>query len=366
MTVIARHAVPLNDWPDADQAMWRQVIASGDIFDGQGPGANWAPSTTDNTRKAYGYWLHWLGINCLLSMPDKHPLDRITPERIKAYIGDMHDDTAPLTRFVYILDLLRFAQSVVPDRDWDWLKRIKNRLWARARPSRHKASLIRSSRDLFELGLDLMNEASGIKCRYNPWQAEVQFRDGLLIAILASRPVRLKNLTSIEIGRHLIRINNIYWLVFEALEVKNQRHIEVPLPEALAPYINGYLADHRPHLLQGNTSARLWISRFGGNLTCNSVRRQIKLHTEAAFGKAITPHLFRDCAATSIAIHDPEHVWITANILGHNTLATSQKYYDQSRMLEAGRHYQSTITDIHRALLEETRSPYKRARDKEA
>jgi integrase/recombinase XerD len=362
MTVISRHAVPLNDWPAADQAMWQSVIAEGDIFDGQGPGANWVPTTIDNTRKAYGYWLHWLGINGLLSMPVRHPLDRITPERIGAYIEDMQDNTAPLTRFVYILDLLRFAQVVTPNKNWNWLKCVKNRLWARALPSRDKAPLIRNSRELFELGLDLMNEASGVTCRYNPFQAQVQFRDGLLIAILASRPVRLKNLTAIEIGRHLIRTDNIYWLVFEADEVKNRRHIEVPIPAMLAPYIDDYLSNHRPRLLQSTTSNRLWVSRFGGNLTCNSVRRQIKLHTEVAFGKAITPHLFRDCAATSIAIHDPEHVWITSNILGHNTLATSQKYYDQSRMLEAGRHYQSTIADLHRTLCVDESRPYKLAK----
>ena len=29
------------------------------------------------------------------------------------------------------------------------------------------------------------------------------------------------------------------------------------------------------------------------------------------FGHALNPHLFRDCAATSIAIEDPDHVRIT-------------------------------------------------------
>jgi len=359
MTMLTRHAVPCNDWPSADQAMWRAIIAEGDILDGCGPGTNWAPTTKNNTRKAYGYWLHWLGIMGLLSHSVDHPLDRIRPERIKAYIGGMEDNAAPLTRFVYILDLLRFAEAASPGRDWLWFRRIKNRLWARATPFRDKTCKIRNSSDLFELGLCLMNEASGVKCRYNPFQAEVQYRDGLMIALLAARPVRLKNLTSITIGRHLIRIDDVYWLVFESDEVKNRWHIEVPAPIVLTSYIDEYLRHHRPRLLNGNQSEHLWISRFGDHVHGNTVRRQIKLHTELAFGKAITPHLFRDCAATSIAIHDPEHVWITTNILGHNTLATSQKYYDQSRMLEAGRHYQSTIAGLHRKLTEENRGPYK-------
>jgi hypothetical protein len=63
-----------------------------------------------------------------------------------------------------------------------------------------------------------------------------------------------------------------------------------------------YLAHHRPRLLQGHQSDRLWISRFGGDLSSNSIRRQIKLHTEVAFGKPIYPHLFRDCAAYRAAM----------------------------------------------------------------
>jgi hypothetical protein len=150
--------------------MWQSVVAEGDILDGRGPGGNWAPTTKNNTRNTNGYWLHWLAVKGCLSAPVDHPLDRITAERIKVYIQDMEQNTAPLTRFVYILDLLRFAQAAAPDRNWDWLKRIKTRLWARARPAREKTSKIRNSGDLFELGLNLMNEASAIFCRYNPLQ----------------------------------------------------------------------------------------------------------------------------------------------------------------------------------------------------
>jgi integrase/recombinase XerD len=357
--MMIRHALPLDEWPDADQALWQSVVAKGDILDVCGPGANWAPTTQNNTRKAYGYWLHWLCVNGHLRECMDHPLDRITPDLIKSYIEDLEVNTAPLTRFVYILDLLRFAQATAPTRDWSWLKHVKNRLFARARPSREKTSKIRNAAKLLELGLNLINEADSITCRYNPLQADVQFRDGLLIAILASRPVRIKNLTAIELDRHLLRIDDVYWLVFEAHEVKNHKHIEVPIPLVLTDYIEDYLAHHRPRLLQGKKSNRLWTSRFGKPLSGNSIRRQIKLHTKAAFGKAIHPHLFRDCAATSIAIHDPEHVWIAANILGHHTLATTQKYYDQSCMLEAGRHYQADIITLRDKLRAESRGPYK-------
>jgi integrase/recombinase XerD len=336
-----RRSRSFEDWPRADQELWLAVIEVGDILEGGGSGAHWAPTTKDNTRKAYAYWLQWLSITGQLD-PDSDPLDRITPERVADYIAYRQDELASLTTFVYILDLLRLAQAA-SERDWTWLKGVKNRLWARAHPERDKTSKIRHASDIFELGLDLMNEAEGVTCRYNPLAADIQYRDGLIIALLAARPVRLKNLTSIEIDRHLFKIDQTYWLVFEAQEVKNRRHIEVSLPQALTEYLDRYLSQYRPRLLGDAISDRLWISRWATSLSSNSIRHQLKQRTGDAFGKAITPHLFRDCAATSIAIDDPEHVRVAAAVLGHHCLSTTQKYYDQSRMLTAGRHYQSTV-----------------------
>ena len=56
-----RHALPVSTWPTTDQALWQSINAEGDILDGSGPAAHWAPTTRDNVRKAYGYWLDWLG-----------------------------------------------------------------------------------------------------------------------------------------------------------------------------------------------------------------------------------------------------------------------------------------------------------------
>ncbi len=64
----------------------------------------------------------------------------------------------------------------------------------------------------------------------------------------------------------------------------------------------------------------------------------------------LNPHLFRDCAATSIAIEDPEHVRISASILGHASLATTEKYYNQARTLEAGRLYQKSVVTMRQEM----------------
>jgi integrase len=81
-----------------------------------------------------------------------------------------------------------------------------------------------------------------------------------------------------------------------------------------------------------------------------SIPNRIKKHTKAAFGKHLWPHLFRDCAATTIAIDDPKHAGSIMDILGHSTPATSETHYNQARTLDASRRYQKIIDDLVRDL----------------
>jgi integrase/recombinase XerD len=60
------------------------------------------------------------------------------------------------------------------------------------------------------------------------------------------------------------------------------------------------------------------------------------------------PSSFRDSAATSIAIEDPEPVHVTPNILGHTTLQTSERHYVHAQSLEASRRYQQRILELRR------------------
>jgi integrase len=55
---------------------------------------------------------------------------------------------------------------------------------------------------------------------------------------------------------------------------------------------------------------------------------------------------FRDCAATSIAIEDPKHVRIASQILGHRSTATTERYYNQARAIDAARRYQDFLLTL--------------------
>ena len=166
-----------------------------------------------------------------------------------------------------------------------------------------------------------------------------------MIALLAARPIRISNLALIEI--HLVQSGGLYRLVFSAEEIKIGRPLDLHCPAELTPYIDRYLEFYRP-LLMARAKApaptrRMWINYAGGVMDISAIHYQIKIQTKRAFGHPINPHLFRDCAATSIAIHDPEHVRIATAILGHTRVSTTNKHYNQAQMLTAAREHNREI-----------------------
>jgi integrase len=70
---------------------------------------------------------------------------------------------------------------------------------------------------------------------------------------------------------------------------------------------------------------------------------RITSRTWEGLGRAINPHLFRDCAATSIAIDDPDHIGIVSRLLGHRAASTAERYYNHARSVEASRRLQQQI-----------------------
>lgn len=345
MSPYPKHSLQFHKWPAQDQELWNALFQDGDLLGDRGPAANWAPATRETAYQVYGKWLSWLLINgCLKDESD--PCARLTPDHIRDYIKDLELEAARLTVYGHIDGLLRLMLAVAPLQNWQWLKDICRRLRARIQPARDKHIRLRPSLEIYQLGLQLMETAPVASTRYSRHAGYTQYRDGLMISMLAARPLRLKNLAMIEIDQHLCVVDDTYWLRFDGSDVKNRRPIEVPLPQELSDYIDTYIRDWRPTPICN--SKRLWLAYDGRPLNQKSLYWRITTRTRSAFGRSISPHLFRDCLATSIAIEDPRHVRISANLLGHSSLETSEKHYNQAHMIEAGRDIQRTINTLRK------------------
>jgi site-specific recombinase XerD len=300
----------------------------------------------------YGRYVGWLARHSELDTV--HPADRIHPDEFTRFVNDLIESGLAPASIANLARALRaYAGAVDPERDWHWLAYRAFRLKARATPRRDKRLRVVHSLELYKLGERLMDEASAAKTEK---LAAVQFRDGLMIALLAARPLRLSNFTDIALGSTFVLRDPTYWLVFGEQETKTGRPINYPIPNSLCRYVDEYLRGPRKLLLTHRSptaqpTTALWISKKGASLTSDQIRATINKRTKIRFGRSVNPHLFRDCLATSLATDDPEAVLCAVPILGHASFKTVEKNYNQATMLTAARDFASEIMQIRNEML---------------
>jgi integrase/recombinase XerD len=143
--------------------------------------------------------------------------------------------------------------------------------------------------------------------------------------------------------------------MFSSKETKNHRPIDFDVPDPLIGPFRDYLAVDRPLLQRRTPSAGLWITYRGDVMTGHGLYVMVAYRTRKAFGREVNLHLFRDAAATSVAIDDPDNVRIATTLLGHATLATTARHYNQARMLAAARTMQANVHKLRRQVLAKPR-----------
>jgi integrase/recombinase XerD len=242
--------------------------------------------------------------------------------------------------------LLRALRVIEPEGDWTTLQGVYRHLKRTAVPSRDKLSRLVRASDLFELGLRLMDSCKGAD---RPQYVPVRYRDGLIIALLISAPMRLKNFAGLVIGQHLVSAGQGYELRLTGEETKTRRPYHAAVPPQLTQSIDGWLQVHRPVIQalgarKGQAvGGHLWLNRYGRPMRSAAIRQQIEARTAQAFGNAVWPHLFRDCAVTELVDRAPEELNIAADLLGHTDLGTTRKHYIKSEGMVAHTRVQGLI-----------------------
>ena len=342
----ARRCLKLHEWPELDQYAWSVILQPGDILDGSvGAGFHWSDATQDKYRKGYGRWLTFLTRAGYMD-PSANPTDRISPDRVKEYMEELRQLVSSWTLWGRMAELLAVAKAFDANGDWSWLRHVVRYLETNGRDSRNKLPHLRPAGEIAAWAYDRMDEIIDDTSDCN---LVGHYRDALIIALLITCPtMRLGNLTMIRIGRHLQPTSEGYRLNFAAAETKTDKPLSISLPASLAPFVDYYIDTVRPVLLDGTDSDHLWVSRHGKPMKDGGVYERITNATERAFGKPINPHLFRDCAVTTVAIEDPEHIGIAAPILGHTDPRTTEKHYIQANAIAAGRRLRQSVDTLRK------------------
>jgi integrase/recombinase XerD len=342
---LERRCRPLDQWPQRDLRQWQLALQSGDLLEQGGCRAERSPYSNRAMEKGYGRWLVWLDSQDLLDV-QVAPGGRITPDRVRAYVAHLEAENASGTVIARLIELKVTADVMDPGRNWSWIYRFASTMRTRHKPARPKRHRLVHIDRLLNLGLDLMATAENERTTLLRFKA---YRDGLMIALLASRPLRLRNLAGLSLDHTLVRRGEGWWIQIPAAETKTNDPIEVPWPDRLVLHLETYLADHRSAIAAlrnsrtGTASNATWLSMYGPPMTDNGIYDRIVARTREGLGQPINPHLFRDCAATSVAIDDPAHVGIASRLLGHRTGSTTERYYNQARSVEACRLLQKSL-----------------------
>lgn len=340
-----RNALRLEEWPLSDQQSWAQACRVPDFLDRSRKASGWADVTRGQVVKGYGKWLGFLDMCGWLdaALP---PAERVTPHRLEAYVGWMEDKgLASTTIASRATDLREAIRVIAPGADDELLRRMIRRLRACEVPTCNKHMRILPPDQILEAALAYLDGLQSEACDNELIRASWH-RNGLALAILACRPIRLKNLTALSLGTNLVWSSGVWQCHFEAADMKERRPFSFALPAILDAHMEIHLAEYRPRLLNGNTSDRLWISIRGTPASAQAHYEGICRLTEKLFGRPINPHLLRDCVASAIATQSPENVLAAARLLNHGSLDTTARHYDQSRMIAATELFHQALSEL--------------------
>ena len=335
--------LPVDEWPEADREAFRAAYEPGDLFDETaGPGAHLAEGTRGMIRTTYRRWLGFLKENYPddLSIP---PADRITLERLRAFINHLGKETRASSVAFAAHNLHQAARLIVPTTDWAWLRSLKSRLAARAQPKDRFDRLVPAWRTL-DFGIELMEEALRLPTTGHK-QREIQYRDGLLLAILSLWPVRRRSIAALTVSRHLEFDDLGVNILLHASDIKAKRPESFRVPETLLPYLRCYLQEIRPRLLGRGCHDGLWASYRVQPLSDGQIYQIARTRIFKKFGKAMGLHDFRRAASTFVAMDAPEKIGLIPGVLQHASPDVSDQHYNLARSMQAGHRFAAHLSE---------------------
>ena len=138
------------------------------------------------------------------------------------------------------------ATLLNPKVDFSWLAEIEKDL-ALVMAPRSKFPRVVLSERLVEAAT-LVTEAE--KYGKRAFERAKGIRNGLVIALLATSPIRIKNFAALEVGNTFKEVQGNWWISLPYKSTKTKTSDERPIPEFLNRAIDLYLREARPVLMR--------------------------------------------------------------------------------------------------------------------
>ncbi len=356
-------SLPLEEWPRADREAWEQACRPSVRLMKGGAASHMKAITRADLARRWGYLLDHLARGGFLDHEAEAGAS-VTPETIASLIAEGQALWSSVTLAQTVYKLRRMANILAPRRDLAWLEEIERDLALEAYPKPHFDRIV-TSEQLVEAGLTLVREARDAHIRRPIWRA-AQMRDGLMMALLALCPIRIRNFASLRLQETFRREGDTWWIVLAGQNTKSGRPDERPVSSMLNEAIALYLTWARPRLLglgafiigtkeeqSGATRiahpllrGALWMGGTGEALTQSGIDRALRDATCKTLGVSLSPHDFRRCAATTAAFRAGSMPHLASALLQHTDSRVTDEHYNRASSLQAGLQFAELVRQL--------------------
>ncbi len=346
MPRVSKLQLPFAEWPEEDRRRWDEAFQPGDLFDEIKRGAHLSSATRNALRVSYAQYLRFVEEKypSLLRNPPEQRIDRAKLAEYVALLRRTNQDVSVVASLHHLRLALRL---ICPKEDWSWLLTVIKRIAACAPRSAKRYGLV-SSDQLYMLGLELMDKAIALSDEYQMVSKAVaaQYRDGLLIAVLAGTGMRRRTVTALRLGSHLVKHGELWSLEIPARDVKGKRPLDPYVSRELSTRIDLYLQRFRLWLPSAEAHDGLWPSNKAGPMTGDAIYSAVYKRTKEALGFGVNLHRFRHASGMLWSIEDPENIRGVKDFLGHTSFKATDGHYLMSQSRMAGRTLARAIDNL--------------------
>jgi integrase len=306
-----------------------------------GAASRYAEVSREDFARRYGAFLGCLQRSGLLDS-SAGPAAPVTPQNVELYIAELKTRVRSVTVWNCIYKLRMAARLLDPKADFAWLSEIEQDL-ALVMELRSKFPRVVLAERLVEAGLTLVTEADAFSS--DLLRRAIGIRNGLLIALLAVCPIRIKNYAALEVGTTFKEEHGNWWINLPYDSTKTDAADHRPVPEYLNDAVKLYLTESRPVLIGSRPATNaLWISsRTGRRYTTKNLGTQISKITLETIGVDVSPHLFRTAAATTAALYGTDLPHLASAVLGHSDPRITEEHYIRATTVNAAREYAAIL-----------------------
>jgi integrase len=326
--------------------MWQTLFRQGGLLDDAGALSHLRPTTQKMLEGHYGCWIGWLNRTDPTVLLES-PAQRFTAERLSGWLEDL-SRVSPVSRHILVRSALWILKLAAPDQDWSRHDHVRQWLDMNAKKklSNRKQGRVLSSAVLLKAGLQLAGPKADMastalkaaKCR----------RDGAIIAMLALMPMRRRSFIELTLGTSFEVTEREISVRLSGDMTKNGLPWEASASKVLEPVLRRYVDEVRPWFLARGAQSHdvLWVDNRGVPYVANYFGHRICQITEHLTGVRVSPHLFRDAAATTLSRTSPKDARLIPPLLAHASFGIAERHYIQASTIEAGRSYAEIMTKL--------------------